>query len=114
METSNQELTEKVRNKQLDIEAAKRATAPLMKKGWMLVFGGWAFGLVPVIGALGWAIAFFGGIAIGIVAMTRGNSSGGLILLLTAWFGTAIVAVIELFIWIALGFGGAGLLSAGF
>ena len=35
----------------------------------------------------------------------------GLILLLVAWFGTAIVAVIELFRWVALGFGGAFLSS---
>lgn len=111
MSTNDQDLTTMVKNKQLEIEAAKRATAPLLKKGWMMVFGGWAFGLVPVIGMLGWAIAFIGGIAVGIVAMTRGNSSGGLILLLVAWFGTAIVAVIELFLWVALGFGGAFLSS---
>ena len=113
MSTNESNLTEKVRDKQLDIEAAKRATAPLLKKGWMLVFGGWALGLIPVLGMAGWAIAFIGGIATGIVAMTRGNSSGGLILLLTAWFGTAIVAVVQLFLWVALGFGGAGLLNAG-
>lgn len=111
MNTNEQNLTDMVKDKQLDVEAAKRLTAPLLKKGWMLVFGGWALGLIPVIGMLGWAIAFIGGIAVGIVAMTRGNSSGGLILLLTAWFGTAIVAIVELFLWVALGFGGTAMLS---
>ena len=108
MSTHNQDLNEKVREKHLDIEAAKLATAPLLKTGWMLVFGGWALGLIPVIGVLGWATAFFGGIVVGIIAITRGNATGGLLLAVTAWLGTAIVALVEIFIWMFFGFAGFG------
>lgn len=111
MNTNEQDIAEKVRGRQLDSEAAKRYTAPLLKTGWMLVLGGWALGLIPIVGMLGWAIAFFGGIVVGIVVMTRGNTSGGLILGLTGWFGTAIVAFVQVLLWALFGFGGAGMLG---
>lgn len=107
----NHTIDDKVRDRQMDIEAAKQVTAPLLKKGWMTVFGGWALGLVPVLGILGWIVAFVGGVAIGIVAITRGNTSGGVVLAAVAWLGTAVVGCIEVFLWAILGFGGLSILG---
>lgn len=108
----SQDIHERVRDRELDIEAARRLTAPLLKKGWVVVFCGWALGLVPIVGLLGWALAFVGGVAIGGVAMARGNVGGGLVLGITAWIGTMVVGFVEVLVWMALGFGGLGLLGS--
>lgn len=110
METSNDKLANAIENQQIEIQAAQIATAPLVSTGWKLVLGGWAAGFVPLLGALGWAVAFFGGIVIGIILMSRKNTSDGVKLLLAGWFGTAIVGLIQLlFIWSIVGFGLAAL-----
>ena len=101
-----------VMEKQLGIEASKIATAPLLRKGWMLVLAGWGIGLIPLLGIAGWIMAFACGIIIGIVVMTRGNTSGGLILVLSAWLGTIPIALICILFWMLFGFSGLGFLGA--
>lgn len=60
----------------------------------------------------GWALAFIGGVAVGIVAAARGNVGGGVLLAVCGWIGTMVVGFVEVLIWMALGFGGIGLLGS--
>lgn len=107
METSNDKLANAIETQKIEIQAAKIATAPLVSTGWKLVLGGWAAGFIPLLGMLGWAVAFFSGIVAGIILMSRKNTSDGVKLLLAGWFGTSIVGIIQVFIWAIFGFGAA-------
>ena len=108
---NEQALEHIIRGKQLHLEASKITTAPLLKKGWMLVFCGWGIGLVPILGVLGWVLAFACAIIIGIIVITRGNTGGGLTLLLVGWLGTIPVALVSLLFWAMFGISGARLIG---
>ena len=111
MNEQPQSLERIVREQQLTLEAGKITTAPLLRKGWTLVFCGWGIGLVPVLGVLGWVMAAVCAILVGILAMTRGNGGGGLALLLGGWLGTLPVALVSLLFWMMFGVSGFGLLG---
>jgi hypothetical protein len=68
-------------------------TANLLKYGWRCVLVGWALPIIPVIGMLLLAIVAVIGQVIGVIAMVRGNASGGLKLLLVAMFGSIAVGL---------------------
>lgn len=68
-------------------------TANLLKYGWRCVFVGWALPIIPIVGMFLLAIASVLGQTIGIIAMVRGNASGGLKLLLVGMFGSMAVVL---------------------
>ena len=112
---SDQHVLEKmVVEKQLSLEASKITTAPLLRKGWTLVLSGWGIGLIPLLGVVGWILALASGVIIGVVVMTRGNTSGGQVLAVTGWFGTAAVALVSLLVWMLFGISSFGFLGAMF
>ncbi len=111
MSDQEQSLDRIVREKQLNLEASKITTAPLLRKGWVLVFTGWGIGLVPILGVLGWVLATGCALILGIIVISRGNTSGGLTLLLVGWLCTIPIAIISFLFWVMLGFSGAGILS---
>lgn len=108
---NEQALEHIIRGKQLNLEASKITTAPLLKKGWILVLCGWGVGLVPILGVLGWVFATACAIIISIIVMTRGNTGGGLTLLLVGWLGTIPVALVSLLVWMMFGISGASLIG---
>lgn len=93
----------RVEDQSLSIEAAKRQTAPLLRKGWIGVLIGWALPVIPLIGLAGFPIAFFSGVIAGIVAMARGNVGGGLTLALVACFGSPLMAMLWVFLYLLFG-----------
>lgn len=74
-------------------QPAIQDTANLLKYGWRCVLVGWALPIIPIVGMFLLAIASVLGQTIGIIAIVRGNASGGLKLLLVAMFGSMAVAL---------------------
>ena len=103
MESTEQAIADSVRAREISIEAAKRQTAPLVRKGWTTIFAGWLIPAIPVVGLVGFAIAFFGGLIAGSVAISRGNSRDGIFLIFAGWLGTLIVALAWSLIYLLLG-----------
>lgn len=66
-------------------------TATLLKYGWRCVFVGWALPIIPFIGMFLLGMFALVGEVIGVIAMVRGNASGGLKLLLVGMFGSIAV-----------------------
>ena len=112
MNEQQQSLERIVREKQLNLEASRITTAPLLRKGWMLVLLGWGISLIPILGVLGWVMAPACAIIVGILVVSRGNSGGGLTLLLGAWLGTVPVVLGSLLFWMIFGFSGLGFLGS--
>ena len=98
-----QAIAQKAQDQEIIIAAAKLQTGPLIRKGWTAIFIGWLLPAIPVIGLIGFPIAFCGGGLAGIIAASRGNTSGGVILILAAWAGTLVVGVLWVFIYMLFG-----------
>ena len=103
MNQHEQAIAEQVRQREIAIEAAKRQTAPLLRTGWILVTIGWLVPIIPVIGMIGFPIAFMSAMVAGGIAASRGNSSGGLLLMLTGVIGTGVVGALWILIYTVLG-----------
>ena len=96
-------INEQVQAREIVIAAATRQTAPLLRKGWSAVIAGWLLPAIPVIGLIGFPIAFFAGLIVGAIAASRGNASGGIVLILAGMLGTMLVGVVWLLIYLLFG-----------
>ena len=96
-------VSQKAREQDINIAAAKMQTAPLMRTGWTVVIVGWALPVIPIIGMAGFVISAFAGIIFGIIVASRGNTTGGILLILAGIFATWIVALVWFLIYMALG-----------
>lgn len=114
MSTDQGEIANKIRDAQLTAQAAEQITAPLLKKGWKIVFICWALLLIPFVNFVAIPAAFLTAVVVGIIAMSKGNVGGGLKLLLVGWLGTIPLAIVSVLIMTAVGLGGFGLLTGAF
>ncbi|TXH65321.1 MAG: hypothetical protein E6Q81_02090 [Thermomonas sp.] len=96
-------INQQVQERQIAIEAAKRQTAPLIRKGWIFVIVGWLLPVIPLLGMIGFPISILAAIVVGAVAASRGNSSGAVILIFGGIFGTVLVWLIWILIYFLLG-----------
>ena len=103
MSVSPQDVSDELHRRSIQSSAAKIETAPLLKNGWRIVFFGWAAPILPVIGIPFLGLFAFVGIVIGIVALVKGNTGGGLKLALIAWLGSAVVGGIWFLLYSLMG-----------
>jgi hypothetical protein len=96
-------INEQVQARDIAITAAKRQTAPLLRKGWSAVVAGWILPAIPMVGLLGFPISFFAGLIVGAIAASRGNAGGGIVLMLTGFFGTMLVGILWVLIYLLFG-----------
>lgn len=70
------------------------ATGALVNRGWLIAYIGWVAPIVPVIGFVGLIVLSIVAILHGVLAATKGNTSGGLRLILAAWLGSTAVGLL--------------------
>ena len=96
-------INQQVQEREIAIEAAKRQTAPLIRTGWIVVIVGWLLPIIPLIGMIGFPISILSAFIAGGIAASRGNSSGGVFLMLGGVFGTMLVWLFWILIYFLLG-----------
>ena len=98
-ETDANTLTAEIKRRELAARAAQEVTRPTSSRGWMFVFVAWAMPIIPFLGyVLMFGLAVVGFIH-GILVWSKGNASGGIKLMLAAWFGTGGVFLVWLLIY---------------
>lgn len=76
---------------------------PALRTGWILVVAGWLLPVIPLVGLVGLPAGALGGLVCGVIALTRNQERGGLLLLLTALIAAPIVGVVWFLIYMAIG-----------
>lgn len=92
-------LTMEVQRRELAARAAQEVTRTTSSRGWKFVFAAWAMPIIPFLGYVLMAGLAVVGFVHGIMVWSKGNASGGIKLMLTAWFGTAGIAVVWVLIY---------------
>ncbi|MEA9757432.1 hypothetical protein VDG64_21100 [Xanthomonas campestris pv. raphani] len=94
MGTPEQEVAEEIHRRQVQGQAAAQLTQPLLKRGWRIAYVGWAAPILPVIGFFFLIILSIVALIHGVLAIVKGNTSGGLRLVLAAWLGSTGVGLL--------------------
>ncbi len=96
-------INQQVLEREIAITAAKRQTAPLIRNGWIFVIVGWLLPIIPVLGIIGFPVSVISAFTAGVIAVSRGNSTGGIFLILGGFFGTLLVWLFWILIYFLLG-----------
>ncbi|WP_205392196.1 hypothetical protein [Xanthomonas hydrangeae] len=94
MSTPDGEIGNEVRKREIQEQAAAELTQPLLKRGWRIAYVGWAAPILPVIGFFFLIVLSIVAILHGVLATTKGNTSGGLRLVLAAWIGSTGIGLL--------------------
>ncbi|MGQ5273474.1 hypothetical protein [Xanthomonas arboricola] len=88
------EVAEEIHRQQVQAQAAAQLTQPLIKRGWRIAYVGWAAPILPVIGFIFLVVLSIVALIHGVLAIVKGNTSGGLRLVLAAWLGSTGVGLL--------------------